>query len=483
MPTSDLGKLRTRLLSILYQEGTPAARRRAHGLFRAWTAAGLATPNHFAQMMKWLTSSEDMRRCLEEEMPSAGVMPDGVCFTMLVDQLVLEGDVAGARDLVHRTMPERHGITRRDQKTTRALEGRSEGVLSRQRIVFLKKRLRTAGAVPRQHPQQGHRQRQHNQGRNNNSDGGAHMSLAERERQRATALRFFNAMVKNGVAEPQHFNLALMQYGENGVATSDDMINVMLWQDMPRARVEPNASTYAILAMRFMLEGDKVGALDVVERMMPAAGLEKRRRGSDGDGGGRAGSGDDNAGGGGEGGGDHPPPYSFVGLPPNLLADTLGKSENELDRMRLAFLNGWAERWKFLKSPLWAGADRGEDWEDLTAAGYAPDPDTPRIMAENFFWKLQEHGAAKIAHFRSMTRFRESSEEMLGMLEVEMPRARVAPDLKIFHELLVRLVREENFDVAQSVIEEDMPRARVSPTKATWRILRDGEMAAAKRML
>jgi hypothetical protein len=122
-------------------------------------------------------------------------------------------------------------------------------------------------------------------------------------------------------------------------------------------------------------------------------------------------------------------------------------------------LNGWAERWKFLKSPLWAGADRGEDWEDLTAAGYAPDPDTPRIMAENFFWKLQEHGAAKIAHFRSMTRFRESSEEMLGML------------------------REENFDVAQSVIEEDMPRARVSPTKATWRILRDGEMAAAKRML
>jgi uncharacterized membrane protein YgcG len=144
-------------------------------------------------------------------------------------------------------------------------------------------------------------------------------------------------MVKNGVAEPQHFNLALMQYGENGVATSDDMINVMLWQDMPRARVEPNASTYAILAMRFMLEGDKVGALDVVERMMPAAGLEKRRRGSDGDGGGRAGSGDDNAGGGGEGGGDHPPPYSFVGLPPNLLADTLGKSENELDRMRLAF--------------------------------------------------------------------------------------------------------------------------------------------------
>ena len=135
----------------------------------------------------------------------------------------------------------------------------------------------------------------------------------------------------------------LMQHGEKGVATSDDMINVMLWQDMPRARVKPNAYTYAILTMRFMLEGDKAGALDVVERMMPAAGLEIGY-------GGHAGSDK-------EGSGDHPPPpYAFEGLPPTLLADTLKKSEGELDRMRLGLLNRWSERWRFLNSPSWAGA-------------------------------------------------------------------------------------------------------------------------------
>ena len=201
VPASEMSRLRTRLLSLLHQEGTPDARRRAHALFRTWVDSGLATPNHFAQMMKWMTSSEDMRRFVEEEMPSAGVTPDAVCFTMLVDQLVLEGDASGAHDLVYRIMPEQHGITRRDKKTIRALEGRSEGVLLRQRSLFLKKRLHA--------PQMQNR-------RNRGESDRPLVSPEEQEHKRATALRFFDALVRNGVADTQQFNLVLLQRGENG---------------------------------------------------------------------------------------------------------------------------------------------------------------------------------------------------------------------------------------------------------------------------
>jgi pentatricopeptide repeat protein len=47
---------------------------------------------------------------------------------------------------------------------------------------------------------------------------------------------------------------------------------------MPVARVEPDVATFTTLVSRLMCEGDAAGARRVVEKEMPAAGVQPNNR-------------------------------------------------------------------------------------------------------------------------------------------------------------------------------------------------------------
>ena len=60
---------------------------------------------HFNVMLQACEGSGEKRRVIETEMPAAGLKPNVVTFNTLVNQLMFEGDLAGARRVIEKEMP------------------------------------------------------------------------------------------------------------------------------------------------------------------------------------------------------------------------------------------------------------------------------------------------------------------------------------------------------------------------------------------
>ena len=90
----EFAKMQTRKLRDLLHAGNVAS---ARALMDKLKDTGKANVVHFTVMLRACEGSAEMRRVIETEMPAAGLKPNVVTFTTLVTELMLEGDLAGAR--------------------------------------------------------------------------------------------------------------------------------------------------------------------------------------------------------------------------------------------------------------------------------------------------------------------------------------------------------------------------------------------------
>jgi hypothetical protein len=92
------------------------------------------------------------------------------------------------------------------------------------------------------------------------------------ERNVAAALALVDRLAERGKADAHLLNAAMK------LCTSSDETRAFIQETMPRAGVAPNVVSFAQLAQRLMVEGDREAARAVVEAEMPAAGVEPTDR-------------------------------------------------------------------------------------------------------------------------------------------------------------------------------------------------------------
>jgi len=164
-----------------------------------------------------------------EQMAAAGVQPDVVTYNTLLSNLMFEGNAEEARAVVEREMPAA-GVEP-DDRTQSVLE-KPEDNLSRMRTKHLQDLLKTNTPEARQRAQV-----------------------------------FFEGLTVNKAADVFHCNLMATHCD-----TSAEQRSMM--EQMAAAGVQPDVGTYTTLASQLMIEGNAEEARAVVEREMPAAGVE-----------------------------------------------------------------------------------------------------------------------------------------------------------------------------------------------------------------
>ena len=98
----EFAKMQASSLRRMVEAGDVAS---ARALMDKLKDNGKANVMHFTIMLLACEGSGEMRRVIETEMPAAGLKPDVFTFTTLVQKLMFEGDLAGARRVVEEDMP------------------------------------------------------------------------------------------------------------------------------------------------------------------------------------------------------------------------------------------------------------------------------------------------------------------------------------------------------------------------------------------
>ena len=182
-------------------------------------------------MLEACEGSAEMRRVIETDMPAAGLKPDVFTFTMLVNRLMLEDDLAGARRVVEEDMPAA-GVEP-DDRTLKTLN-LSEHELSKMQTRSLRDLLKAGNEE--------------------------------------SARALMDKLKDNGKADVVQFTTMLQACEGSG-----EMRRV-IETEMPAAGLKPNVVTFTTLVTKLMFEGDLAGALRVVEEEMPAAGVKPNDR-------------------------------------------------------------------------------------------------------------------------------------------------------------------------------------------------------------
>merc|ERR1712166_1384738 len=195
-------------------------------------ANGVANVFHCRLMAKHCDTSAKQRSMMEE-MAAAGVQPDVVTYTTLVNQLMIEGKYQEARAVVETEMPAA-GVEPNDR--TQSLLEKPEEDLSRMRTKHLQDLLKRNTPEARQRAQE-----------------------------------FFEGLTVSRVADSFHCSVMLTHCD-----TSAEQRSVV--KQMVVAGVQPDVVTYNTLAKQLMFEGNVEEARAVVEREMPAAGVEPNDR-------------------------------------------------------------------------------------------------------------------------------------------------------------------------------------------------------------
>ena len=164
---------------------------------------------------------------IDVAMPEAGVKPDVVTYSTLINMLRIEGDDDAAKKVFEEM---KKAKVQPDEKTKEILNYPARGKnLSRMRTAKLASLLK---------------------------QGGDEATTAARS--------MMDKMVKNGVADAHLFNLMLK------LCTSSDEIRKVIDVAMPEAGVKPNVVTYNTLINMLRIEGDDDAAKKVVEEMKKA---------------------------------------------------------------------------------------------------------------------------------------------------------------------------------------------------------------------
>ena len=224
-----LAKISTDHLSRLIEVNDISHLREAWEFFHELSEAKQTDEHICTVMMKACHNSDDQRRFINENMPKAGVEANTATYNSLVNQLMVEGDVESA----HQVMDEMLAAgVKPNERTFRALN-LTEKILDHERTKRLSNFLARGGKANEQ-----------------------------------WAWDLFNTLKKRGKASVYQFNL-MMKFCYD----SEEQRRLIEF-DMPVAGVKPNVVTYTTLVSRLMLEGNASAARRVISEEMPAAGVE-----------------------------------------------------------------------------------------------------------------------------------------------------------------------------------------------------------------
>ena len=92
-------RMRTKRLQDLAKTGTPEATQQAQTFFKVLKVNGVANAFHWTLMQKLCDTGAE-QQVMMEEMAAAGVQPSVMTYTKLVNQLMFEGNIEEARDVV-----------------------------------------------------------------------------------------------------------------------------------------------------------------------------------------------------------------------------------------------------------------------------------------------------------------------------------------------------------------------------------------------
>lgn len=435
------------------------------------------TAYHFALMMrKMCSNSDEQRRLLQVDMPTAGIKPNSATYDVLVDQLVLEGDIGAAQKVVEVEMPA-NGIEP-SHKTWRALRGSTKTKkLSRRRTTYLSQLL-------------------------------TRKSAAAKEKARF----FFRKLVETKQADVFQFNVMMK------ACNSSEEQRRLLEVEMTKAGVKPDAITYMPMVNQLMLEDNHVSARRVVEEEMPALGIRPNSHLWEH---------------------LHTPPQKLKKMRIhylNELATHGGKKEvaqarrffNKMLKNKQADVDQFAIMMKLCES---TDEQRYLLDEEMPKQGIEPNTTIYNILvrelilegkveeahqvvtkempakgvkalsatwknfhlpaeslsrmrttilskllvhrsalkdkerAWSFFNKLVEEGQADIFQFNVMIRECISSDDQRRLLDVEMPKTGVTPDAVTYLSIVQQLIVEDDLNSARTVIEEEMPSLGITPHK------------------
>merc|ERR1712166_729568 len=218
-------KASQQLATELRQMITKRDRNGAWKLFNAARATGAADVLHWNMMLRLRNTSSECWRMMDE-MAEAGLKLTGMTYEILVKQLMLEGNYEEARAVQETEMP-------------------------------------SVAIIPTKHTESLFRQPELKWGRTRS----LHLQGFIKSNAVEQADEFFELLKANGVANVFHCRLMATRCD-----TSAEQRSMM--EEMAAAGVQPNAVIYNKLASQLMFEGNAEEARAVVEREMPAAGVE-----------------------------------------------------------------------------------------------------------------------------------------------------------------------------------------------------------------
>ena len=222
-----LGKWRTAKLASLLKQGGDEATTAARSMMDKMVKNGVADAYQFSLMLKLCTSSDEIRDVIDVAMPEAGVKPNVVTYSTLINMLRIEGDDEAAKKVFEEM---KKAKVQPNEITKEILNYPARGKnLSKQRTAKLASLLK---------------------------QGGDEATTAARS--------MMDKMVKNGVADAHQFTLMLK------LCTSSDEIRDVIDVAMPEAGVKPDVVTYSTLINMLRIEGDDEAAKKVVEEMKKA---------------------------------------------------------------------------------------------------------------------------------------------------------------------------------------------------------------------
>ena len=95
-----MGKRRTAKLAWLLKQGGDEATTAARSMMDKMVENGVADAHHFSLMLKLCTSSDEIRKVIDVAMLKAGVKPNVVTYSTLINMLRIEGDDEAAKKVV-----------------------------------------------------------------------------------------------------------------------------------------------------------------------------------------------------------------------------------------------------------------------------------------------------------------------------------------------------------------------------------------------
>ena len=294
---SALRKERKRMLKKLVNTGKAVA---AHDLLQKLVSSQNAESCHFNVMMKLCPNSQEMRKMINSEMVAAGVHPHETTFSVLLDQLLAEGNTVEARHVLEAEMPaaglrpdksmleslENASMLRscRDSKEMRQLifNDMPAAVMRGSVVAFniLLSQLMFEGSQDEARhivevvmPAYGIKPTKQSW---RELEKPKHVL----EKDRSIALQrmlkqgkvegaraLVDRLSTKGVATARQFNIVLKSCRDSGEARK------LIARDMRAAGVRPDNATFATLISKLAAEGDVTGAKHVLDAEMPAAGI------------------------------------------------------------------------------------------------------------------------------------------------------------------------------------------------------------------